>query len=49
MICGWILGEALGDPTCGIAPHTPFEQYPSDWKCPECRVGKGEFAPFLDG
>ncbi len=49
MVCGWILDEALGDPTQGISPHTPLEDYPDSWRCPDCRVGKGEFSPFLDG
>ena len=37
---------AQGDPTQGIAPGTPFEQLPADWKCPRCKQGKEKFEPI---
>lgn len=40
-VCGYIYDPAIGDH--GIAPGTPFENLPDDWKCPLCGVGKGDF------
>ena len=37
---------AQGDPTQGIAPGTPFEALPADWKCPRCKQGKEKFEPI---
>ncbi len=42
-ICGYIYDPAQGDPTQGIAPGTPFEALPTDWKCPKCKKGKDVF------
>lgn len=42
-VCGYIYDPAIGDPDYGIAPGTPFENLPDDWKCPLCGVGKGDF------
>ena len=36
-ICKYEYDPAQGDPTQGIAPGTPFEQLPADWKCPRCK------------
>ena len=44
MICGWVYDEEQGWPEDGIAPGTRWEDIPDDWRCPECDVGKGEFA-----
>ena len=44
-ICKYEYDPAQGDPTQGIAPGTPFEQLPSDWKCPRCKQGKEKFVP----
>ena len=44
-ICKYEYDPAQGDPTQGIAPGTPFEQLPADWKCPRCKQGKEKFAP----
>ena len=35
-VCGYVYDPALGDPTQGIAPGTPFEDLPADWHCPRC-------------
>ncbi len=44
-ICKYEYDPAKGDPTQGIAPGTPFEQLPADWKCPRCKQGKEKFEP----
>lgn len=44
-VCGYVYDPKNGDPDHGIAPGTPFEELPEDWTCPDCSVGKGEFAP----
>lgn len=41
--CGYIYDPEKGDPENGIAPGTPFEALPDDWKCPMCYVGKEDF------
>ena len=43
IICGYIYDPAEGDPETGIAPGTPFEDLPPDWKCPACGVGLEHF------
>ncbi len=42
-ICKYEYDPAQGDPTQGIAPGTPFEALPADWKCPRCKQGKEKF------
>ena len=44
-ICKYEYDPAKGDPTQGIAPGTPFEALPADWKCPRCKQGKEKFVP----
>ena len=44
IICGWVYDEAVGWPEDGIAPGTRWEDIPSDWRCPECDVGKEDFS-----
>ena len=46
--CGFVYDPAEGDPDGGVAPGTPFEAIPDDWRCPVCGVGKKDFTP-LDG
>lgn len=43
VVCGWIYEEAKGLPEESIAPGTPWEAIPDDWRCPECGVGKADF------
>ena len=31
-----IYDPVAGNPDSGIAPGTPFEEIPDDWKCPIC-------------
>ncbi len=42
-VCGWEYDEAVGDEEYGIAPGTKFEDFPDDFKCPVCGVGKEDF------
>jgi flavin reductase (DIM6/NTAB) family NADH-FMN oxidoreductase RutF/rubredoxin len=44
-VCGHIYDPAEGDPDSGIAPGTPFEELPDDWRCPVCGVEKEDFVP----
>ena len=41
--CGYTYDPEAGDPKHGIAPGTPFEELPDDWKCPRCRKPKDQF------
>lgn len=43
LLCGYVYDPQTGDEDNGIAPGTPFEDLPDDWKCPVCRVGKDQF------
>ena len=45
-ICKYEYDPAQGDPTQEIAPGTPFEALPADWKCPRCKHGKEKFEPI---
>ena len=47
-ICKYEYDPAQGDPTQGIAPGTPFEALPDDWKCPRCKQGKEKFEPVAE-
>jgi rubredoxin-NAD+ reductase len=42
-VCGHIYDEEVGDPDSDLAPGTPWEDIPDDWRCPECGVEKGDF------
>lgn len=42
-ICGFVYDPAIGDPTQGIPPGTPFEELPDDWHCPRCKREKSNF------
>jgi rubredoxin len=44
VVCGCVYDEAAGLPDHGIAPGTPWADVPGDWRCPECGVGKADFA-----
>ena len=43
-VCGYEYDPVVGDPDCGIAPGTAFEDIPEDWVCPLCGVGKSDFS-----
>lgn len=41
--CEFIYDEALGMPSDGIPPGTPWEDIPEDWTCPDCSAPKADF------
>jgi len=45
--CGYIYDPAKGDPDSGIAPGTPFEMLPDNWRCPVCGVSKAMFQVMM--
>lgn len=46
--CGYIYNPSKGDRKGGIAPGTPFEDLPEEWKCPVCGAGKKFFKKLED-
>lgn len=42
-ICGWEYDPEAGYPEAGIAPGTPWEEVPEDFKCPLCYADKEHF------
>jgi rubredoxin len=42
-VCSYTYDEAKGVPEAGIAPGTPWEDLPEDWRCPWCGAGKEAF------
>ena len=42
-VCGYIYDEAVGEPSTGTAPGTPFAALPDDWRCPVCGAAKDAF------
>lgn len=46
-VCGYVYDPEKGDLSQGIYPGTPFNELPSSWKCPRCKVGKENFEPML--
>lgn len=44
VICGLIYDESQGWPDDGIPAGTPWAEVPDDWLCPDCGVGKADFA-----
>jgi rubredoxin len=43
VICGFVYEEEKGRPEEGIAPGTPWDDVPENWKCPECGATKSDF------
>ncbi len=43
-VCGFVYDPVKGDPDHGVPAGTAFENLPDDWVCPDCGVGKSEFA-----
>ena len=41
--CQYIYDPAVGDPTQGIPPGTPFSEVPDTWVCPQCGLAKSYF------
>lgn len=42
-VCGYIYDPTRGILDGGIAPGTPFEDLPNDWRCPKCGASKRIF------
>lgn len=42
--CSHAYDERLGDPDCGIAPGTRFDDIPDDWMCTESGPAKSDYA-----
>ncbi|MEX0587825.1 MAG: rubrerythrin family protein [Cyanobium sp.] len=47
-VCSMIYDPVAGDPDSGIAPGTPFEAIPDDWRCPICGARKASFVPYRE-
>lgn len=47
VVCGFVYDEAEGHPEDGIAPGTRWDDVPTDWRCPECGVGKADFVMIV--
>lgn len=47
-VCGWEYDPAKGCFELGIAPGTPFESLPEDFKCPDCGAEKYNFTAIED-
>ena len=44
--CGYVYGEAEGNPREGFPAGTPWAAVPDDWSCPDCGVReKVDFEP----
>ena len=41
--CQYVYDPAIGDPSQGIPPGTPFEKLPDNWVCPLCGLEKKFF------
>jgi rubredoxin len=46
--CGWIYNPEKGDPMGEVAPGTPWEEVPENWRCPVCAAGKEQFEEVAD-
>lgn len=42
-VCGYVYDPQKGDPTQGIPENIPFDQLPTDWKCPICDAPTDDF------
>lgn len=43
LLCGYVYDPETGDKDNDIAPGTPFEALPDDYRCPVCGAGKDQF------
>ena len=43
-VCGWEYDEEQGDEANGIPKGTKFVDFPDDFECPLCGVGKAHFS-----
>lgn len=47
-VCWTVYDPANGDDVAQIAPDTPFEALPDDWRCPNCDGPKQKFMRIDD-
>ena len=43
ILCGYNYDPEHGEPRCGIAAGTLFEDLPDDFRCPRCGASKSDF------
>lgn len=43
LVCGYVYEPSKGSSKGDIAPGTPFEQLPSQWRCPVCGARHSQF------
>ena len=43
-LCGYIYDESVGDPDNGIEAGTKWDDFPDDFVCPLCGLGKDGFS-----
>ena len=43
VVCGFIYDELEGRPHEGIPAETAWSDVPTEWKCPDCGMGKLDF------
>ena len=41
--CNWMYDPAVGEPSQGVAPGTPWEKLPAGFHCPKCGVDSRGF------
>ena len=44
--CGYIYDPDKGDPRYNVAPGTPFQRLPDDWRSPFCSASKKMYRPL---
>lgn len=42
--CGYVYDPRKGDADQGVAPGTPGEALPPEWRCPMCTAPQDDFA-----
>ena len=44
LVCGAVYDPRKGDPERGVAPDTPGDELPPEWRCPACGATQDNFA-----
>ena len=42
-VCGYVYDSTIGDLSNNIKPGTGFKDFPENYRCPICGVGKEDF------
>jgi rubredoxin len=45
--CGYLYEVGKGDPEHGVPEGTDLDEFPADWKCPECGASVDEMEEIL--